>query len=571
MKKALILFFAILAIAMPLCVAAQNRVLVRSCDRIGSVRENNYATMLPPKSERSSNQAGKIELIFEEEIPEQVKATVNMAKDTWESKLKNEYPIAISISYQEYFEDIAIVTDVLFYVEENGSYSRCSALDAQINKQTIIGDEEYHAFISISPNVKWDFSYDGASATGEKNLYSAMLRAFASCFGFGASVTLNYAETPPTICFNQLNIPSDFDNLVINGNDLVLSDITDPTQLKNYCEGKLGSPVYVLSKDSQHKLYVPDEFVDCVSMRYLDNPNSLMHYDVSVDDKRLAIDNVTVEVLNALGWNIFSTDAVKIVCDDIADDGIGSAYKSHNFSLDGCDGVSVENPEWKFEVLDADGSVLATQTSSDLSFTVAPLNNPESYPINGNGDIRGDITFHGKIDGEECSKRFTVFLELKPRIISVSEPRFVYHDNSFDVYFSVSYVGSEYITASAEEDYSSVVRRFRFDQPYYGNLSIKNISYYFYSWIDLTVQNKYGTATHSLEIEPQYPATRAAALGQERITVNQGADDVEVYDLNGIKLNVSNIGAADALPKGIYIIKSTSASGEVATRKLMVK
>lgn len=44
----------------------------------------------------------------------------------------------------------------------------------------------------------------------------------------------------------------------------------------------------------------------------------------------LTIDNITIDVLNSLGWK-YSTDnqMVQIKCDDIDDTGIASAYRSH--------------------------------------------------------------------------------------------------------------------------------------------------------------------------------------------------------------------------------------------------
>lgn len=378
-----------LALAVPLQSVAESRVRVRSCDRLGEIKQEAVSTSLPPKNQRTSSQAGQIFLTFyDESIPDDIRNAVIRAKETWESKLKNKYPIYVDIDYAEYIEDVAVITDVFFYGERDNGPALSSAVLAQVNQRS---DVEQDAIIAINPSVVWDCSYDGSSATEEQNLYSAMLRAFAACFGFGSSISVD--GVTGGVGFQIANTPSDFDELVFSANGLKLKDYSDDyVNLKQFCEGKLGSPIYVLTRDSYHTLYVPSNFTECVSMRYLNNVSSLMHYDIGRGDKRLAIDDVTVEVLNALGWNIFSADAVKIVCDDIAEDGIGSAYKSHTFSLDGCDGVSIGDPRWTFSVCDENGTPVSVQSGTNTTFMVESLQNPDSYPLNGNGDIRGEVT-----------------------------------------------------------------------------------------------------------------------------------------------------------------------------------
>ena len=555
------LIFAILSLVLPLRSAAQDRFFVRTCDAVGDVRPDNASIKMPFKAMRNSNQAGIIHLIPSSDIPDNVLEVAQRAKETWESKIKNKYPVYIGLEYKAFNDNDAIVTDVYYTFNHEAVPN---ALNAQLIGRNDDCSDSPDAIIAINPDVKWDFRYDSSSVTGEKNLYSAMLRAFATGLGFGASVTVDNSQG---IRFAIEGHPSAFDKLVKNNDGALLSELDDYSpRLQQFCESKIAAPIYVLAADDNHKLYAPETFIENVSLRYLDNPASLMHYDMAVDDKRLAVDDETAEILDAMGWNVPTADAVRIVCDNIGDTGIGSAYKSHEFSLEGCDESAVENPEWKFEVLDADGRTVATQTATGMSFTLAPLKAPTSYPTNGDGDIRGVISFNGTLDGKDCMKKFAVFLELKPKIISVSEPHFEYKEDSFDVYLSVTYIGSDYITASLEEDYSSAVRRYRIEQPYYAAFAIKDVSYYFYSWIDLSVQNGVGTDSYSLEIEPQTKPDGPVGA-QEDISVIPQDSVIEIYNLNGLKINEP----VTALPKGIYIIKTASSSHGNTIRKLMVK
>ncbi len=503
-------------------------------------------------------------MFYDESIPDDIRNAVIRAKETWESKLKNKYPIYVNIDYAEYIEDVAVITDV--FLSESAPV-QSMALRAQITERVEDSTDNPDAVITINPNVEWDCCYDGSSKTEKQNLYSAMLRAFASCIGFGSSVVMD-GLTGEVELSDIDKRTSDFDELIFSANGLKLKDYADDSvNLKQFCEGKLGSPIYVLTRDSDHTLYVPSNFTECVSMRYLNNVSSLMHYDIGRGDKRLAIDDVTVEVLNALGWNIFSADAVKIVCDDIAEDGIGSAYKSHTFSLDGCDGVPIGDPRWTFSVCDENGTPVLVQSGTNTTFMVESLQNPDSYPLNGNGDIRGEVTFEGKLDGEPCVRKFTVFLEVRPRIYTPSEPQFVYKENSFDVYVSVPYVGSDYIIALAEEDYNPIVRRFRFDQPYLANVVIKDVSYHFYSWIDLVVENQYGSDRYSIEIEPQ-AKQNAIVLSEGDIMECVACGVSELYTIQGVKVGTDDV---SSLSKGVYIRKTTDSNGHVEIKKIIVK
>lgn len=129
------------------------------------------------------------------------------------------------------------------------------------------------------------------------------------------------------------------------------------------------------------------------------------------------------------------------------------------------------------------------------------------------------------------------------------------------------YVGSDYIIALAEEDYNPIVRRFRFDQPYLANVVIKDVSYHFYSWIDLVVDNQYGSDRYSIEIEPQAkPNDIVSSEGDIMECVACGVS--ELYTIQGVKVGTDDV---SSLSKGVYIRKTTDSNGHVEIKKILIK
>lgn len=94
-------------------------------------------------------------------------------------------------------------------------------------------------------------------------------------------------------------------------------------------------------------------------------------------------------------------------------------------------------------------------------------------------------------------------LELEPIIFSINDLTVV---NSvpygFYLTFTVRYTGADCVYVKVEEEYSTILRRYEFYEPYIAHVKTGNISNLYYSWVHVIVSNKYGTAQETMEFAP---------------------------------------------------------------------
>lgn len=73
----------------------------------------------PVKAARSSSNAGKINLIFNENVADSMRVAMTAAAEVWENALCNKQPIYISVEMGELEEGLAIL-EYVKYLEESG-------------------------------------------------------------------------------------------------------------------------------------------------------------------------------------------------------------------------------------------------------------------------------------------------------------------------------------------------------------------------------------------------------------------------------------------------------------------
>jgi len=258
---------------------------------------------------------------------------------------------------------------------------------------------------------------------------------------------------------------------------------------------------------------------------------------------------------------------LKITCDDISENGIGSSYLAHTFSLSKAN-ENVSNYNWKFSLKDKSGNYTLISTASTENFTIEKISSPQDYFININEDLEGRIECEYTLNGKEHNTTsFALFLELKPSIISIDNIS-VINNGPYDFYltFDVTYVGADYVAVEIEEEYNSTLRNYHFYEPYFAHVKTGNISNLYYSWVTIIVSNKYGSTSETLEYAPSTGST-------QNNTAAPITKTILLYNING---NVVFDGTpTDFLNQqfqpGLYIKKEILDNGSTKNTKIRIK
>lgn len=531
------------------------------------------------KEQRVNSKAGSIRLIYEDNLfPDSMLVSIRAAVEIWEAKLCNKQPIFLYLDYYDLNDDnLSMLCDVYYYESSEGSWS--SALNSQLTNTC--GDMETpDAMISFNSNVEWNCNYNSQSIVGGVNVFSSMLRAVALSLGFGTSATIY--EEDKGVVFPTAPYTSRFDNLIRSNTGIWMKDLESGSQeLLDFMS--LGSQancaVYAYKNEIPYKLYSPKSYELGKSLVYLDNSNSLMHYDFGVGDKRFQIDNTTIELLNAVGWNIAANPSddptLEIISTQLDETGLGSAYKNYIFIVKNNSNKKITNPRWSYKLFDKDsGAPITIQTATSDQFEIQPVLNPGNYYITTNGDLKGEINFQCNIDGVEYTAHpFVVSLGMKPVIKEIYDVEVVNypHLNSRSISCKVSYVGADYVVAAVEEDYSSSIDTHHIYEPFLAHVQIDHITLRYAVWVDIKVSNKYGSTMETIELDPVYLRNSFAGIS-DFMSEHSEDSSIEIFSLDGVRLaTVNNMeDAYTTLKSGIYIIKITDVNNSVKIKKIII-
>ncbi len=524
--KLLPLFFAILLLGVHSAQASSEtgqRRYIRFTEKIS----NNSSTFenqgLPFKSERLSSSGGNIEVNFDETLPDSIKTAIIAAKKLWESKLHNKQPIVINVVFEALEEDIGMSAEVGYnYTSDFKSIP--SALQAQIVDNSYGSIDSPDGWISLNPDINWNCSFS-KNAASDYNLPTMILKGIARCLGFGSCIT----EEKENQFANYWEYPIDFDGL-LHYNGKSLNDIAGLSQ--EMTDAVTSDNVYAHTETQQYKIYAPKQFKPDLSLRYFDDENSLMSAYLGKGNVSLNVDNKTIDILNAIGWDLPISD-IRIQCDNISGDGIGSCNEAHTFSLLR-NGENITSYAWRFLLKDKKGDFIQIKTGTTETFTISRIDNPEDYFVNINGDLEGLIECDYALEGlQNSADPFSLSLEQKPTILSVDNIRIVSKDQyAFSLLLDVRYTGADYLYVEIEEEYDSSLQNYRFDEPYIAHVKTGNISNLYYSWVTILAVNKYGETSETIEFEPTYGA-RAEQASERRISQTSDITQIKLYDLNG--------------------------------------
>ena len=449
----------------------------------------------PLKANRLSNKEGTIILEYLTPVADSIQVAIESAKMLWEAIIPAKAPIYILVEFCPLEDDIPMYTEVGIYAIN--SYKGCpGALAAQFNNREFSGEEAADGLIVLNSDIEWNCSFSGKEATGY-NLPTMVLRGLARCYGFGSTIENN--DLNPGGYHFYHDYPAYFDSMLYH-NDISLPDaMTDPDAVADFVTA---DNVYVRTFSQSYKIYNPKTFVNGLSLCYFDNQNSLMSYSIGNGSVYLTIDECTADVLRTMGWQIPQSGA-EIICDDISDNGIGSSYKPHTFSLSESRGT-ISEYRWSFSLKDSNGDYTPVSQGTGDSFSIPAIPDADNYHVNINGDLEGRIECEYTMDGvSNIAIPFKLSLERKPTILSIDNVNVIHEDPGvFSLLFNVSYAGADNLYVEIEEEYNTSLRSYRFDEPYIAHVKTGNITSFYKSWVTVEVSNKYGTASRTLVFDP---------------------------------------------------------------------
>lgn len=553
--------FALFSASLPAASQVAERKHIRYVDRVQSSASSTTPFINQPlalKSNRVSAKRGEIVLMYDEDLPDSIKTAFTMAKELWESKIVTKQPIYIWLVFEPLDKDISIASEVSYYMR--GTDVAPLALASQIYDFQK-DDNDIDGMVIFNTEIDWNCSFS-TNIAQEYNLPTMALRGIARCLGFGTSL---YESSTDIFKYN-LDFPSIFDKLLRNTSD----------RLSNIEAGSVKMKTFVTSNDvvaetptMTYKVYAPSAYKPDFSLLYLDEVNSLMSYSLSQGNISLDIDNATIDILKAMGWDL-PVSGLKILCEDISDNGIGSAYSPHSFSLDRGT-ASVSDYKWTFSLKDKSGAYTVVAQGVSETFVIDKVGSPQDYHVNLNGDIEGRIECEYTLNGKRfTASPFALSLELKPAIISIDNIETIREANYYILNCSINYMGADNLTVEVEEEYNSAVRCYTFDEPFRAHVKTGKVTSHFYSWVTFVVSNKYGSAYETLEFPPVFNRAAIEELGDSDAEVVTGGR-IQLIDLTGAVIYDGDAESfsLNGFNPGIYV-KHVFINGGSKTSKIVV-
>lgn len=178
--------------------------------------------------------------------------------------------------------------------------------------------------------------------------------------------------------------------------------------------------------------------------------------------------------------------------------------------------------------------------------------------------IECDYAINGK---KYKAHPFNFVLDLKPAILSIDNLKKIESgDSCFYLMFDVMYLGADYVVVEVEEEFDSVLRTERFDEPDCAQARTGNISSLYYSWVTVYVKNQYGEACETFEFEPS--DTGYAGIDSP---LDYRDNTVEIFNLQGVKVfegTESEFINSDFVA-GIYLKATTTPAATRKTTKIL--
>lgn len=525
---------------------------------------------------KSSAKNEWINVIFDENMPDSIQASVILAKQQWEKRMPDAMPVYIYAEYIPLSSDISVETTVGYYAGD-GEMSGCpSSLASQIFHQSTSSEESLDGIISFNSSLHWNCDVSAYRHEGY-NAFTMALRSFAKCFGFGSGICKsqtplhgNYyttkdgfftyydknLRTPNEFLYTIPILSSDFNKYVQNGPLVVWGASGDKWMLP-----------------PRYKVYTSMVFSEGISLSTLNEASSLMYYGIGEGDKFTYIDKATASILNYLGWK-FTAEYAESEITATGFDGrnVGSAYLPHILSLTNVSQSTEIEYEWEMFLKKENGLFSLFTTDSNSTFTIPEIDAPNSYQINSDKELEAIIRCsYKRNDTTYVTPFFHCYLDLKPRILSIDDVTITNKpDYIYSVSFYVRYCGSDHVHVEADNENSSYVERFDFYQPEYAHVEVPRMDEFVANWIIVSVQNEFGTATEQLDFPATYDPY-ASTIRNE--SAAQQLVSAQIYKTDGFLVysGKESATAIQHMSPGIYIITYRYADGRIKTDKIIIQ
>lgn len=303
-----------------------------------------------------------------------------------------------------------------------------------------------------------------------------------------------------------------------------------------------------------------------------DDQNSIMPYHIGQENMDLSIDENTSDILRTIALDL-PQSGFSIECNNISDNGIGSSYDTHIFSLlNGTENVS--NHRWRFLLKSKLGDYTEVSSGTSDTFTIPQIASPDQFYVNVEGDLEGRIECDYTLNGMEYyATPFTLYLELKPVIRSIDDISVVNNSEyEFSLNFNVHYAGADYVSIEIEEEYNTTLRNYRFDEPDIAHIKVGNITNLYYSWITVIVSNKYGTVYETLEFPPTSGANVFSTPGDVQLS-SSIVNEIILYGVDGGLVFKGTLPEFlnQTFTPGIYIKEEMLDNGTSNTSKILFR
>lgn len=533
---------------------------------VGEVATSPINIVFPKKDFNMPGQNGNIILIYDDFTPDSIRFAVNAAKELWEKYMPLVNPVNVYVSFEDIEDQISMITDVT-YSQFGDFMGYPKSLSNQLKETPLPGAD---AMIRINSNINWNCSFNAENASG-CNAYTVALRSFAFAFGFGCTFQcLDEESHEYDYTFGD---PGLFEQLIHRGDAYLADvDIFSPDFHTFVTSGDLK----VKGLDGDHNLYCPAPYEPFVSLNYLNDSESLMHYAIGGSNKFMTIDYKTIDILKKIGWDIVrAPDGLEILCADLDENKSMSSYTPHVFSLKEEEGSQISSHQWRYYLKSKQGEYVLTSSSAEQSIQIPKVVSTDNLYINVAGLLEGRIECDYIVGNDTLkAKPLNFTLGLKPVIHSIDNfNRIETSDESFKLTFNISYAGADHVTVEVEEEYSSYLRAYHYNEPVVAHASTGNINALFYSWVTIVATNEYGTTMQTIEIEPTVCAIKAGNEATQ-IDIENGSTTrmIEVYSIDGVLKyqGLEEDFVQSRLPHGIYIRKITSQSGKTMVSKFKI-
>lgn len=142
--------------------------------------------------------------------------------------------------------------------------------------------------------------------------------------------------------------------------------------------------------------------------------------------------------------------------------------------------------------------------------------------------------------------------------------------NSYDVVCKVDYKGSDYLYVTLEEEYGSSLRSQFVREPYLAHFVCSNINSPYYAWIDIKVENTYGSDIYTIELPPDYYMRSPLIPNNIQSSSNSDFTEIKVYNSGGCYIKtIKRDSELKNFPPGLYVLKYYKEKSMVKTSKFL--